>query len=142
MAKETFLLVPEEELNALVFQQQLEAGEITSEVFETLIPQEKEQVRNVLFNQYSVPVPTPAALSALEFTIFGLAKLFFRTQEGPELNEEEQAFYDRFKQYISEHEMELDPSGWYIPYAEKGMLEAKKNRAEYLAKKISITGSI
>lgn len=141
MGKETFILVPEEEISNLNIQQRLSSGELTLEVFETLSPEEQAQVKGVLFNKYSEPVPTPAALSALEFTIFGLAKLFFKVGDGGELTETEQAFYDRFREYVDQHEITLNPNDWYVPYAESGMLTAKENRAEYKTKKEEITGS-
>jgi hypothetical protein len=141
MAKETISLVSDEELRKLSIQQRLQAGEITHEVYNAMTPDEQQEVVKVLFESHENPIPVPHALSGLEFAIFALAKIFFKKDSGAVLTADEQAFYDRFKQMVDQHELTLDANSWYIPYAESKMLAVKQNREDYKLKKIDITGS-
>lgn len=140
MARERIRLVPEEEVKEKEIQFQIEENLMTNKVYEALTPEEQNKVKEVLFEMHSAPVIPPVAFSGLEFTIFGFAKLMFKMQEGA-LTEKEQLFYDRFKEFIMQHEISLDAGDWYIPYAEDAMLKTKDNREEYKERKTDITGS-
>lgn len=140
MAREKFTLIPEVELNALSIKERIKQGEITNEVYDAMTADEQAMVRNILFEAHAQPVPTPAALSAIEFAVFGLAKIFFKKDEGVILTEEEQAFYDRFKSFIEKHEITMNAGDWYVPYAESHMLAVQENRGKYKQEKVDITG--
>lgn len=141
MARERINLVSEQELNDGKIKQDIEQGLLTNTVYNSLSLDEQNNVKKVLFEMHSEPVVAPEAFSGLEFAIFGLAKLFFKVQSGTTLTTQEQEFYDRFQQFIEQHEITMDASDWYVPYAEAKMLATKDNRAEYKQKKIDITGS-
>lgn len=141
MAREIISLTTDEELQELSIRQRVQNGEIDNEVYETLTPEEQGLVRKILFETHGAPVDAPVALSAIEFTVFGLAKIFFKTQSGEDLTEKEQVFIKRFEEFANKHEITMDAGDWYVPYAEENMLKAKENRAAYKQRKIDITGS-
>lgn len=143
MAKSSINLVSDDIIQKQIIRSQIESGQMTNSLYETLSPDQQNLVREVLFEMYQNPIQTPVALSGLEFSVFGLAKLFFRMfppTATPQYDEVTQAFYARLKEYVDQHEMTVDPNDWYVPYMEKNMLVVKKNRAEYKEKKIEITG--
>lgn len=140
MAKEKISLITEEDSRKGKIQHQIKAGLMTNEIYETLSPTEQAQVRATLFEMHANPVEAPVALSGLEFIVFGLAKLLFKKHEG-QLTVQEQEFYDRFKEMVMKHEITMNASDWYVPYAEDAMLKAKQNREDYKRKKVDITGS-
>ncbi|MNQ81970.1 hypothetical protein D3C85_970080 [compost metagenome] len=140
MAREKIDLMSEGELAKLGLQHQIAEGLLTNEVYKTLSAAEQNNVKAVLFEMYGQPVAAPVALSSLEFTVFGLAKIFFKKDSNVPLTEQEQAFYGRFKSYIEQHEMTMNAGDWYVPYAEANMLAAQENREAYKAKKLEITG--
>jgi hypothetical protein len=143
MAKESINLVPDSVIQKQAIRYQIESGQMTNAIYETLPPDQQQLVREVLFEMYQNPIPDPVALSGLEFTVFGLAKLFFAMfppSATPQYPPEVQAFYEALKSYVDQHEITLDPNDWYIPYALQQMLKVKENRAEYKAKKIEIVG--
>lgn len=139
MARERISLVSEEATQKESIQYQIKAGLMNNDVYEKLSIEDKAQVRAILFEMHSAPVEAPVALSGLEFIVFGLAKVLFKKHEG-DLTTQEQEFYDRFKEMVFKHEITMDASDWYVPYAENAMLKAKQNREEYKAKKIDIIG--
>lgn len=141
MARERINLVSEEILKDQSIAQQINSNLLTNEVYNSLSVAEQNNVKKVLFEMYSEPVVAPEALSGLEFAIFGLAKLFFRVESDTPLTEAESVYYDRFRQFIDQHEITLDPTDWHVPYAEAKMLKAKENRADYKQRKTEITGN-
>jgi len=137
-----FNLVPQEfiEKNELTYK--IENNLINSDTYQSLSSEEKNKVKEILFEMYSQPISTPQALSAIEFTLFGLAKLFFQMNlDTSNLSSGELEFYEMFKEYIQQHEITLNKNDWYIPYAKDKMSKTLINREEYKCKKNDITGS-
>jgi hypothetical protein len=114
---------------------------IDNQSYQSLSIDDQNKVKEVLFEMYSQPVSTPQALSAIEFTLFGMAKLFMKMNlDTSNLSESEVEFYNMFKNYVNQHEITLNPNDWYIPYSKLKMEATLANREEYKMKKINITG--
>ncbi len=135
-------LVPDSVLQKKEIQYQIENNLLDNQSYQTLTTEDQNKVKEVLFEMHSQPVSTPQALSAIEFTLFGLAKMLMKMDlDTSNLSESEIAFYNMFKSYVNQHEITLNPNDWYIPYSQMKMEKTLMNREEYKNKKIDITGS-
>ena len=141
MGKETFSLISDEQQthDALVYK--IKNNLITRDDFDAMTEAEQDQVKSVLFEVYAMNINPYPALSALEFGLFFLAKLFFKKDSGDVLTASEQAFYDHFKETAMAHEVTLSLDDWYASYFDQLNQAVEMNRAEYKAKKSEITGS-
>ncbi len=141
MAKETFSLISDEQqvLDSLTYK--LKNNLITKADYNAMTVIEREQVKSILFDIYSKNINPYPALSALEFGLFFLAKIFFKKDSGEELTMDEQAFYDHFKETVMNHEVTLSLNDWYSSYFDQLNQSVEANRTEYKVKKAEITGS-
>ena len=141
MSREKISLISEEQQTKEQLRYQIENNLIDNQVYQNLTTEEQNKVKEVLFEMHSQPVSTPQALSAIEFTLFGMAKLFMKMNlDTSNLTEGEVDFYNSFKNYVNQHEVTLNANDWYIPYSKAKMETTLANREEYKVKKISITG--
>ncbi|MFF2480263.1 hypothetical protein [Paenibacillus sp. NPDC058071] len=139
--REVINLLSEKEIKEQSIHQRTRVGEIDNEAYGKFSCSEQEMARKALLEQHSQPVDLPAALSALEFTVFGLAKILFKLTSGEPLSEAEKAYIGRFQEYVEQHETTMEADDWRIPYAESNMLTAKANRENYKQKKKQLTGA-
>ena len=141
MPREKMSLISEEQQTKEQLRYQIENNLLDNQTYQSLSQNERKKVKEVLFEMYSQPVSTPQALSAIEFTLFGMAKLFMKMNlDTSNLTESEVEFYNMFKNYVNQHEITLNPDDWYITYSKAKMEATLANREEYKMKKIDITG--
>lgn len=141
MAKKVVSHIPESEQNKLSYQYKIQQGLMNSTVYNGLSTDEQNNVKQALFEMYNQPIGNAQALSGLEFILFALAKIFIAKDTGQTLTADQQTWYTNFQNLVSQHEMTMDSTGWWLPYAQNQMLAVKNNRATYKQKKTDITGS-
>lgn len=137
--REVFQFLPDEEIKKISVRQQLEARAITPQSFASLPPEEQTQILNILFETYAAKTNIAKSLCGLEYLTFALAKLFFKHVVLAELTPEEQAFMDRLRAIVENHEVSLiGAENKYLDYIETGAIIAQQNRAEYRQRKSEI----
>lgn len=141
MARKRIQLVSDERLQKMTIQQKIDTGTLNKPDYDAATTEEQTQMRDVLFEMYAQKVNVAQALSGLEFSLFALAKIFFKKEEGIALTTTEQNFYDQFKETVSSHELTLDPNEWYLGYLNQVRGNVQNNRIDYKAKKVELFGA-
>lgn len=140
MGKEVYRLIPEEQEIREVIEYKLKHGLITRDDLDRMSPQERDLVKDVLFDMYAKNINSYISLSTLEFCLMYLAKLFFKRDAGEPLDEKEQEFYNQFKSLVESHEAVLDVTDWRFNYLKSTTEKVIQNRQEYKNKKSEIIG--
>ncbi|WJJ55293.1 hypothetical protein QB910_000049 [Dabrowskivirus KKP3916] len=142
MGKQIYQHISDEDMQQRQLQYQIQQGLMTSEKYQSLSPEDQAKVEEVLFDMYQSPIPIPQAISGLEFILMSLAKIFIAKDTGQTFTNEMTQFYEQFQSIVAEHEIQLDPTGWYLPYAKDKLEKVKQGRAEYFSQKSSIIDGV
>lgn len=142
MGKEVFNLVLEEELYKQELLYKIRTGTFTREEFNNMTPEQQDLFKQLLFEYYTGFIPDKKALSAVEFALVGLAKLFFKLIKGEPLTETEQTYYSWLESIFNMHDAPLDINSWQAQYITNILTATNTVRAEYLQRKLEWTGNL
>lgn len=148
MARERIQLVPDEILNKEALKQQLLTGEMTPEIFSTLLQPEKDQINEILFDIASEKVIPNVALSVLEFALFSFMRVMTKKMNNVSLTAEDQEIMRGLEDIMAVHEITdgvTPKANWqfdYLAYAQYNAQKFLENRKEHVERKKQTIGEV
>ncbi|ECP9029754.1 hypothetical protein FU976_08035 [Campylobacter jejuni] len=146
MARERISLVADDVKQQMDLESRILAGEITSDNFNELSPDEQSQVNATLFKMASTKIDPNQGASALEFILFGFMRIMNKKINGMSLSEEEKSIEASLNRIWNKHELtnaSIGKESWlfdYMAYAELKSTEFLRNRKEHIERKTQVTG--
>lgn len=146
MARERFSLVSDEVKQQLNLESRIKTGEINSDNFSSLSPEEQKEVNLLLFKMASEKIEPNQGLSAVEFILMGFIRIAHKKINNMSLTEDEQAIEESLHRIMNLHDITNEnkaKSDWlfdYMGYAEVKAVEFLQNRKEHIERKQQITG--